>query len=226
MSPTGAAITLEALSTGLRQCQSESTNPVAVGLAGRCRPVTAGTSYRSPPDVSGRLGSQPRLRIPQGSDALGNCETPSAYEHTFDQSQLLVGDSNRTDLRDTRAASTNSTPVHASLGPDCPSCSWLSLHPTLRRKRLVPIEANVSRPQAAVPDCPNRNELGLAKGLPTNALAIAGRCSDGQTNKRLSRTYPLVGTRLRESRNVQSSPYTTAVERHVLLLLLRDCARR
>ena len=92
--------------------------------------------------------------------------------------------------------------------------------------RLVPIEANVSRPQAAVPDCRNRNELGLAKGLPTNALAIAGRCSDGQTNKRLSRTYPLVGTRLRESRNVQSSPYTTAVERHVLLLLLRDCARR
>jgi hypothetical protein len=66
MSPTGAAITLEALSTGLRQCQSLSTNPVTVGLAGRCRPVTAGTSYRSPPDVSGRLGSQPRLRIPQG----------------------------------------------------------------------------------------------------------------------------------------------------------------
>jgi hypothetical protein len=42
-SPTGPAIILEALYTGLRQCQSESTNPVAVGQAGRCRSVTAGT---------------------------------------------------------------------------------------------------------------------------------------------------------------------------------------
>src|ERR1700739_716163 len=60
MLPTVAAINLEALRTGLRQCQFESTNPVTVGFAGWRRPVTAGTSYRSPPHVSGRLGSQPR----------------------------------------------------------------------------------------------------------------------------------------------------------------------
>ena len=34
MSPTGAAITPDALSTGLRQCQSESTISVTVGLSG------------------------------------------------------------------------------------------------------------------------------------------------------------------------------------------------
>lgn len=57
--PTGAAITPEALNTELRKCRSVSTRPVTVGLAGRYRHVTAGTSERSLPDVSGRLGSQP-----------------------------------------------------------------------------------------------------------------------------------------------------------------------
>ena len=35
MSPPGAAITPDALNTGLRQCQSESTNPLTIGST-RC----------------------------------------------------------------------------------------------------------------------------------------------------------------------------------------------
>jgi hypothetical protein len=34
MSPKGAAITPDALNTGLRQCQSESANPVTIGSTG------------------------------------------------------------------------------------------------------------------------------------------------------------------------------------------------
>jgi hypothetical protein len=112
MSPTGAAITLEALSTGLRQCLSESTNPVTVGLAGRCRRVAAGTSYRSPPDVSGRLGSQPRLRIPQGVRRTRELRNAvGARAHSRSVSAHRRGSQSK-DLCDMRAIPTCSSAGH------------------------------------------------------------------------------------------------------------------
>jgi hypothetical protein len=117
MSPTATAITLEALDTGLRQCQPDSKYRVTVGLSGGADTLRAGTSYRSPPDVSGRLGSQPRLRIAQGARRTRELRNAvGTRAHTFGQSQLVVDDPNRIDLRDTRAAPTYSTPAHASLG--------------------------------------------------------------------------------------------------------------
>jgi hypothetical protein len=67
----GAAGTVEVLDTGLRQYQPDSKNPLAVGLSGGAETLRAGTSYRSPPAVSGRLGSQPGYRVPQGAAGPG-----------------------------------------------------------------------------------------------------------------------------------------------------------
>jgi hypothetical protein len=80
MRPTGAAGTVELLDTGLRQYQPDSKNPLAVGLSGGAETLRAGTSHRSPPDVSGRLGSQPGYRIPQGVTHSENCEMRSTFE--------------------------------------------------------------------------------------------------------------------------------------------------
>jgi hypothetical protein len=74
MRPTGAAGTVGVLDTGLRQYQPDTKNPLAVGLSGGAETLRAGTSYRSPPDASGRLGSQPESRIPQGGDAPGKSQ--------------------------------------------------------------------------------------------------------------------------------------------------------
>jgi hypothetical protein len=91
MRPTGAAGTVEVLDTGLRQYQPDSTNPLAVGLSAGAETLRTGTSYRSPPAVSGRLGSQPGYRVPQGVRRTGDCETPSGVRvHPYGQSPLVV----------------------------------------------------------------------------------------------------------------------------------------
>lgn len=78
-SPPWAAETLEALDTRLRQHQSNSTVPARYRGCGTLR---AGTFYRSPHEVSGRLGRQPEPTIPQGTHSPGNslpAVAPSEY---------------------------------------------------------------------------------------------------------------------------------------------------
>jgi len=117
MSPTGAAVTLEALDTGLRQYQPDSRNPVTVGLSGGCRHVTGGDLLQI---ATGRFREAGESTVTKdtagGATHSGNCEAVGVRAHTSGRCRPVVDRPNRVNLRDTRAAPTYSIPAHASLG--------------------------------------------------------------------------------------------------------------
>ena len=115
MSPTGAAITPDALNTGLRRCQSESTNPVTIG--------STGVQTRYGRDLvkiaAGRFreaGESTVINDTAGG-ALGKLlNAVGVRAHPFGQCQPVVDHPNRVDLRDMRAISIYSTAGHMLLG--------------------------------------------------------------------------------------------------------------
>ena len=115
MSPTGAVITPDALSMGLRQCQSESTISVTVGLSG-VQTRSGGDLVDRHRTFPGGWGVNRDKGYRRGRDGLGNCEAVGVRAHTFGRCRPVVDRPNRVNLRDTRAAPTYSTPAHASLG--------------------------------------------------------------------------------------------------------------
>lgn len=114
MSPTGAAITPDALSTGLRQCQSESTISVTVGLSG--------VQTRSGGDLIDRQRTFPggwgvnrdKRYLRERTREIAKCpRRVPAHRHA--QSQPAVDDP-RVDLRDMRVVPIYSTAGHMLLG--------------------------------------------------------------------------------------------------------------
>jgi hypothetical protein len=82
MSPTGAAVTLEALDTGLRQYQPDSRNPVTVDLSGGCRHVTGGDLLQI---ATGRFREAGESTVTKdtagGATHSGNCEAVGVRAH-------------------------------------------------------------------------------------------------------------------------------------------------
>jgi hypothetical protein len=105
MAPTGAAITVEALSTGLRQCQSESTKPCNCRFIRRCADTLRRGSLtdrrRTFPGgwgVNRDKGYRRGARSPGIAQYRRRASTP-----VFGRCQRVVDHPNRVDLRDTRA---------------------------------------------------------------------------------------------------------------------------
>jgi hypothetical protein len=121
MSPTGAAITPDALNTGLRQCQSESANPVRIGSTG-----CADTLRRGPLQIAaGRFRegwgvnrNKPyrRARTRELQNAVG------VRVHRHGRCERVVDYPNLLDLRDMRAVPIHSTTGHMLLAKDALQC--------------------------------------------------------------------------------------------------------
>jgi hypothetical protein len=121
MSPTGAAITPDALNTGLRRCQSESANPVRIGSTG-CADTSGGDLYRSPPDVSGKAGESTAINDTAGR-ALGKLQNAVGVRvHRHGRCERVVDYPNLLDLRDMRAVPIHSTTGHMLLAKDALRC--------------------------------------------------------------------------------------------------------
>jgi hypothetical protein len=120
MPPAGAAITIEALSTGLRQYQPDSRQPVTVGVAGRCRPVTAGTSLQI---ATGRFREAGESTVTKDTaGARRTRELRNAARAYFGQSQFVVDDVKNRSPRHAR----RSNIFHAGI---CFSRTHQSAHP-------------------------------------------------------------------------------------------------
>jgi hypothetical protein len=108
MSPAGAAITPDALNTGLRQCQSESANPVTIG--------STGVQTRSGGDLlqiaTGclREAGESTVKNHTAGGALGKLQNAVGVRvHSHVWHQPVVDDPNRVDPRDMRAIPRYST---------------------------------------------------------------------------------------------------------------------
>jgi hypothetical protein len=109
MSPKGAAITPDALNTGLRQCQSESANPVTIGSTG------VQTLRRGPLQIATgrfRKAGESTVINHTAGHALGKLQNPVGVRvHRHGRCERVVGHPNLLDLRDMR-----SVPMHSTTG--------------------------------------------------------------------------------------------------------------